>query len=461
MERRPDGTRWIFAFYLLLLVWAPVPLGSNRAWSVAVLELWVLLLAMAWLAGFARGKFAAGPVLWSAWPMLLCAAAWLAYVWLQLLPLPIGLLGFLSPEAARWHLAAAFPLTIAVAPITLDLYGTLDGACRSTAYVVFFALSLVLLRDRDRVRLATYALILSGTGQALYGAFASLQGGGVAAAGTFVNRNHYAGYMVMCLSVGIGVLIASLSGGRAQSWGHFFRGAAQWIITPKMGLRLLLVTMVIALVLSRSRMGNSAFFISLFATGVIGLVLSKKATRSMVVLLVSLIAIDVFIVGAYFGTERVVESISQTTMKGEDRDEVAGYALRMWQDYPVFGAGLGSFPAVFPRYSSEGTFYSYTHAHNDYLEFAAETGLIGIALLGLMVSMSFVAALRAQYVRQDPVMRGISFAAMMGILALMIHSSVDFNLQIPANALTFMQLLAFAWASLYCAAQEAARPDNA
>ena len=75
--------------------------------------------------------------------------------------------------------------------------------------------------------------------------------------------------------------------------------------------------------------------------------------------------------------------------------------------------------------------------------------MIGLALLGLMVLMSFVAALRAQYLRKDPVMRGVSFGAMMGILALMIHSSVDFNLQIPANALTFMLLLAFAWIALF------------
>ena len=121
----------------------------------------------------------------------------------------------------------------------------------------------------------------------------------------------------------------------------------------------------------------------------------------------------------------------------------------MWKDYPAFGSGLGSFPVVFPRYSGEGTHVAYTHAHNDYLEFGAEVGAVGLALLGLMVSMSFAAALRAQYVRADPLMRGISFAAMMGILALMIHSFVDFNLQIPANAMTFMLLLAFAWISLY------------
>jgi O-antigen ligase len=192
---------------------------------------------------------------------------------------------------------------------------------------------------------------------------------------------------------------------------------------------------------------------------VIGLVLSKHATTSMVVLLVSLIAIDVFIVGAYFGTQRVVESIGHTTLQTEDRDEVAGYALRMWRDFPVFGSGLGSFPVVFPRYSAEGTLESYTHAHNDYLELAAETGLLGIGLLGLLVSLSFAAALRAQQLRKDPVMRGISFAAMMGIIALMIHSTVDFNLQIPANALTFVLLLAFAWASRHCGEGQAQPGD--
>ena len=449
LNYRPDGSRWIYVLYLILLVWVPIPLGSNRPWSWAVLEVWALLLAMAWLAGYMRGSHVCGPVFQNSRPVQLCALTWLAYVWLQLLPLPVDMLAWISPEAARWHRAAAEPAALSLAPLTLDRHATLDSACKTTAYVAFFMLSLVLLNSRDRIRIASYALILSGVLQALYGAFGALQGSAGPASGTFVNRNHYAAYLVMCLSVGIGVLIASLSGARSSTWGLFLRNLVRWMISPKMGLRLLLVTMVIALVLTRSRMGNMAFFISLFSTGVIGLVLSKRATRSMVVLLVSLIAIDVFIVGAYFGTEKVVERIGQTTAETEDRDEVAGYAIDMWKDYPVFGAGLGSFPIVFPRYSGQGTQASYTHAHNDYLEFGAEVGIVGLAILGLMVVMSFAAALRAQYQRTDPVMRGLSFAAMMGIIALMIHSSVDFNLQIPANALTFMQLLAFAWISLY------------
>ena len=446
MNRDADGTRWIFIWYLALFVWAPIPLGSNRPWSWALLEFWVFLLALWWLAGVIRGRFDCGPILRGAWPMLACAALWLGYVWLQLVPLPVGLLERLSPEAARWHIAAASE-AMAAAPLTLDRYATLEAACKSTAYVVFFALSLALLGNRDRIRIATYVLVISGLLQAWYGAVDALRNFNGAASGTFVNRNHYAAYLVMCLSVGIGVLVASLSGKNSESWGWWLRSVAQWIITPKMALRLALLVMVIALVLTRSRMGNSSFFISLLAAGLIGLALSRRATKSMVILFASLIAIDLLVVGTYFGTQRVVERIAQTTAETEDRGEVAGYAFRMWTDFPVFGSGLGSFPVVFPRYSAEATVGTYTHAHNDYLEFAAEVGLLGLSLLALMVLMSFAVALRAHYQRGDPLMRGLSFAAIMSIIALMIHSAVDFSLQIPANALTFMFILALAWLS--------------
>jgi O-antigen ligase len=453
VSRAPDGTRWIYVSYLALIVWAPLPLGSNRPWSWALLEFWVFLLALWWLAGVIRGRFDCGPMLRGTWPMLACAALWLGYVWLQLVPLPIGLLERLSPEAARWHIAAASE-AMAAAPLTLDRYATLEAACKSTAYVVFFALSLALLGNGDRIRIATYVLVISGLLQAWYGAVDALRNFNDAASGTFVNRNHYAAYLVMCLSVGIGVLVASLSGKNSESWGRWLRGVAQWIITPKMALRLGLLVMVIALVLTRSRMGNSSFFISLLAAGVIGLALSRRATKSMVILLASLIAIDLLVVGTYFGTQRVVERIAQTTAETEDRGEVAGYAFRMWTDFPVFGSGLGSFPVVFPRYSAEATVGTYTHAHNDYLEFAAEVGLVGLSLLALMVLMSFAVALRAHYQRGDPLTRGISFAAIMSIIALMIHSAVDFSLQIPANALTFMFILALAWLSAHRHATE-------
>jgi O-antigen ligase len=87
--------------------------------------------------------------------------------------------------------------------------------------------------------------------------------------------------------------------------------------------------------------------------------------------------------------------------------------------------------------------------HNDYVQYLTDTGVIGGALYGLLVLASFICAIVAQVRRRDPFARGISFGAMMGIIAIGIHSTVDFNLQIPANAFIFTILLALGWHSLY------------
>jgi hypothetical protein len=72
-----------------------------------------------------------------------------------------------------------------------------------------------------------------------------------------------------------------------------------------------------------------------------------------------------------------------------------------------------------------------------------------LAILGVFVALSLGAALLAQWRRRDPLMRGMAFACVMGVTSLLIHSWTDFNLQIPANALLFMVLLALGWIALF------------
>lgn len=448
MSREQRAPIVAFAAYLLLILWLPLPFGSNRpvAWGVA--ELWVFALTITWLSQYFRGRVDPGPVLRGAWPVLLCLALWLAYVWLQRLPLPIDLLTAISPETARAHALAASPETVTFAPLTLDLHGGLHAALKSTAYVLFFFLTLALLETRRRIQIAAYTLVISGLVQAIYGGVTALEMSGTPAHGTFINRNHFAGYLEMCLAVGLGMLIANLTGRKAHSLRQFMRNSAELILGPRMSLRLALVCMVIALVLSRSRMGNTAFFSSLLIAGVIGLAFSRHATRSMVVLIASLIVIDIVIVGTYFGASQVVERIEKTTLATEDRPDISGHTLEMWQAFPVFGSGLGSYHVVYPRFSGSEVPITPTHAHNDYAQFLAETGVVGILLLGAVVGLSLFAALRAQYLRSAPLARGLAFGAVMGIAAIMIHSSTDFNLQIPSNAMTFMFVLALGWIAL-------------
>jgi len=462
MDADPDNKfhdRFLFIGLLALIVWAPLPLGSNRPWAWSLMEVWVYLLAGGWLLLYLFHRVNLNSVLYQARPMIFLFCLWLLWILFQITPLPVTQLARLSPESAAQY--ALLPAPPAWATISVEPHATQSAFLKSLAYVLMFCLTLLLANTRRRVKYLAYTLILSGLFQAVYGSLMTLSGleygflikkttslGYVS--GTFTNRNHFAGYIVMCLSVGIGIMIANLDNSIITGWRQRLHYLVKLLLSAKSRLRLSLVIMVIALVLTHSRMGNSSFFAAMLITGAMALILSRHATRATIILITSLVVIDIFIVGTWFGVEKVVERIEQTSMETEHRDETYVHVHDQWSDYALTGSGLGTFYAVFPKYKTvleAGGFY--THAHNDYLEFGSETGIIGICIMGAVVLLSFGTALIAQYRRHDPLMRGISFAALMGITAILIHSTVDFNLQIPANALTFMLLLAMAWLSLH------------
>lgn len=470
-ELRVDLERVLFWALLLLLVWIPLPLGSNRAWAWGVLEAYTFLLLAAWLILWALGRAHVSAVLRTAWPAWVALALWLGLQVLHVLPLPHSWVAFLSPEAARMHgLVADLGIKLDAITLSVDRFASQVSLLKSLAYVAIFFLVLALVNRRSRVLTLARVIVYSAVAYAVYAVLMHLGGvqheyfgmqlrHGDSASGTYVNRNHFAGYLEMILALGIGLLIAGLSDRSADSWKKFVRQTIEWILSPKMVLRLSLCILVIALTTTHSRTGNSAFFSSLLVAGVIGIVLSRHATRNTIILLASLIAIDLFIVGSWFGVEKLAQRIEQTTVQDiEEREDPAAYSLAMIKDYPVFGTGPGTFYVAFYRYRGEKVRGYFDQAHNDYAQMASESGLLGLAIIGSFVVMSLSVALIAQWRRRDPLMRGMSFACVMGVIAILIHSWTDFNLQIPANAVLFMVLLALGWISLYLDRREG---DNA
>lgn len=460
----PHADRWIFVAFMALLIWAPVPLGSNRAWAWSMLEIGIFTVAAMWVVLWGIGRVRAHRTFLHSAPALILLMLWLAWLGVQLCPLPASWVAVLSPAAARAYAGAGVPAD-AWLSITVGRYDTEVFFVKSLAYVIAFMLTLALCHTRARLRMLASVLIASGVLQAVFASFAHLTQSSYeifntamrhsdTAIGTFVNRNHLAGYLEMTLAMGLGMMIATLRGGSARGWRQRLRDWLEWLISPRILLRLMLVIMVIALVMTRSRMGNAAFFSSMLASGVLALALSRHATRSMVILIVSLIVIDVFIVGTWFGMENLVKRYEHTTIARdekptgdslEERVEPGLYALAIFKDYPVFGSGGGTFYTVFPAYRPKEIGAYFNHTHNDYVQLAGETGLIGTGMLGLLVLWTLFVALRTQYQRRDAMCRGVAFGVTMAIIALMIHSWVDFNLQIPANAFTFVVVLAMGW----------------
>src|SRR5207302_11416286 len=143
-------------------------------------------------------------------------------------------------------------------------------------------------------------------------------------------------------------------------------------------------------------------------------------------------------------------SIKSYSTQPGDRDDTSRVAIAMLRDVTRTCIRAGVFYAVYPMYTGADVVTYFTrHAHDDYQQFACEFGLFFAAVLGAVVLASLWTAIRAQLKRRDQQLQGMGFAATMAIVALLIHSAVDFNLQIPANAAMFVVMLALGWVSRY------------
>ncbi|MBI5900154.1 MAG: O-antigen ligase family protein [Rhodocyclales bacterium] len=459
----------LFYSLLVLLVWVPLPFASNRQWAWALMVLVACSLGTAWLIGYLLGRFQVTECFRRArWAVGLGLVAWL-YVGLQTILLPTAWVQAASPHAYEIYRSTAAatgsPVPLHMT-LSVDVHATVDYFLKTLAYGIVFCLTLLLVDTPRKLETLIKVLVFSGTLQAVYGSLMVLSGleygffvkkfvNQGLATGTFINRNHLAGYLNLCLAVGIGLMIAKLGGEEAHTWRQRIRSLARLLLGEKARLRIYLIIMVIALVLTRSRMGNTAFFAGTLIVGTLGLLLMRNAPRSTMLFLASVIALDLLIVGTWFGVDQVAQRIQQTevtanaenVLPAEDRDEVGRRSLVLAKDYFPAGAGAGSFYTVFSGYANSSLIGFVEYAHNDYLQILAEMGVVGLVCVGLIVLLATIQALTALRRRNNPLMRGTAFGASLALCWLVIHSTVDFNMQIPANAMTMSVILALAWIS--------------
>ena len=440
----------LFGLFLALIFWAPLPFGSNRGWSAAILMGVLFLIAVIWFAALLCNRTCHPQAVFqkARYPLtlLIIIQCWVA---LQLLPLPLEIIKLLSPRAALLQGESSF------IPLSLDTQATWLYLLKGLAYSVSFFLVIVLVNSRQRVESLLWMLILSGTFQAVYGCFMVLTGYewgffvekyanlGLAT-GTFVNRNHLAGYLVMSLAAGIGLLISGTGGARLRNRRDRMRYPLELMVSGKLMLRILLALMVIGLIMTRSRMGNISFFLSLTIAGAVALFIAKKFSWPLLLLLLSMLIVDTWLLGQWFGFDQVATRIQQTVINEEQRTDVFQQTGSLVKDFPLTGSGGGSYYGLFEHYQNSQMAGFITHAHNDYLEITAELGVLGLMLFGVLVVLTSLRCLMLLRT-ESRLNRGIGFLTCMVIFWVLIHSLADFNLQIPANAMTLTVLLALAW----------------
>ncbi|HJX34588.1 MAG TPA: O-antigen ligase family protein, partial [Desulfatiglandales bacterium] len=242
---------------------------------------------------------------------------------------------------------------------------------------------------------------------------------------TFGNCNHLAGYLEMSIPLLLGLFLLEYRGGK---------------IFLIIYLTILLFS---ALILSLSRGGWIGMLTGLSFMSVC-LLVSVYFKRK--ILLVSAIIGTIFAALVILASTPVVEEIRTLTEMDQtpnlsQRMVVWGGVMDMIGDYPVLGSGPGTFATVFTQYQPPGIASYYNYAHNDYLHFISETGL---ALIALIIWMGIALYRKGFEKLKNPsrLVRGTTLGAMTGITAILIHSIVDFNLHIPANAILFTILVA-------------------
>jgi O-antigen ligase len=122
-----------------------------------------------------------------------------------------------------------------------------------------------------------------------------------------------------------------------------------------------------------------------------------------------------------------------------DRDCVG-----MWKEKPLLGFGWGTFSTVYPSYQSFYTDLRVNHAHNDYLELLVEAGLAGAAISLWFLVVVFREATKKIRAQMDAEGMILTVGIVAAIISFLVHSFVDFNLHIPANASLFFVLCAAA-----------------
>lgn len=459
----------IFWGLCAILIFLPIPYGGVYEWTIFLFELTVLILFGLHLVtkesrkgdeleDSAPGKIPAFI------PILTCI--FFAISVLQIIPMPAVIIKFLSPktydiyaamlktglspaDTARWH-------TLSFAP-NLSIYELVKYFC----YALFAYLLYVSVRTRKDVRILVSAMILSGVFQTAYGMFEYLSGRGTifgwknvhsegAAFGTFVNRNHFAGFLEMTLSLGLGYLLAR--------YGFFVRkkkltlrekivriGQEQfqktvliWISVAFMG---------IGIFASRSRSGV-IILLAIFLTMPLLLLLGGKVSGSSgrrkrgVLGILAALALAAMIDLIVLGEKPITERFSEKNLKKTGRLIYAKKAIDIVKNYPAAGTGLGTFVYAQGFYEKNADRALLRHAHNDYLEVLAESGAVGGGALFFLAFGALAIIFRRWLVRRESLAKGVGLGCIVGIIAILIHSVSDFNLRIPANTIYFVALYA-------------------
>jgi putative inorganic carbon (HCO3(-)) transporter len=455
---------------LAVIVWGALAFGAVYPWAF-----WPLLAACAIVGVAARTAHRRRQMPADARAVVLALVGVLGATALQVVPLPAPLLARVSPSTdaflADFDLNYAFgsvpdaaassgpaparhPISIAprathvalafVAALTLFFAGLVRALSpsrtrRLAGLIVAFGVVLAIIGIAQKAMLGDHVW----AGMKIYGFWtpASLL---TTPFGPFVNRNHFAGWMLMAVPLAIGFAIGTAEQSGRRSTGA--RAALLWLSSPAGGrMQLTLIAafvMSASLLMTRSRSGAGCLFAALVLLSLAARPRFRSA-RAGWTTLASLAAVFVIVLTLAGGG--VGARLTNGVDAVELRKNIWADSGAVARDFPVTGTGLNTFGTAMLAYQTTQRDQHFQEAHNDYLQLAVEGGLL-VGLPALAAIALAVRGVRRRFAaaEDDAMTYWIRAGAAAGLVAVALQAFVEFSLQMPGNAVLFVALLAIA-----------------
>ena len=440
------------------VAWGAFAFGAVYPWAFTPLA---AVCAVVGVAGLATGEAGRPPLGALAAALIVVALA----VGVQIIPLPSSIVERVSPAADALMRPGDMPAsapstrqTLSIVPektviglalfvsLALFLLGSsrLISAVGAYPVAVFILVVGVLL---SVIGIVQDALTINDVYPLIYG-FWKPKGG--RPFGPFVNRNHFAGWMLMALPLGLAAaadaITRMVNRGPDSGRRDYIRSMSSGDFAVALLVAAASVIMGAALLLTRSRSGVVAF-----AAGTVLVAAAvyrrHRTLRQRAVILVPFAVLVLGsvmwagldnAVGKFFERSTIPSAVGGRTGAWKD-------TLEIIRNFPLTGAGLNSYGSAMMLYQSDSRELHYQEAHNDYLQIAAEGGvLVGVPVL-LAVGI-FVRDVRRRF-REAPT-EGTTYwlrvGSVVGLIAIALQSAVEFSLQMPGNAALFAVVAAIA-----------------
>lgn len=343
-----------------------------------------------------------------------------------------------------WAVLAFVAYTlIRYATADIELVGR-EELMRVLVYAFLFLAIVNNLHRQEHTHFIVFTLIFLGMAESLYALFQFLANSNRVwyfvtpythrGTGTYINPNNLAGFLEMALPLGLAYLMA----GRVKPLTRVLIGYASLMILAGLGVTL-----------SRGGLIATAAALLIF----FALLVPKRTFRTQALALLILLAAGAgyLVPKSYFFLQRIGQSGVEQQVAGDARTVIWEATIRMWRDHLWWGVGPGHFDSCFRPYRPAQVQLRPDFAHNEYLNTLADYGVAGTVIVGAVLALLWVGVFKTwSHVRRterdfgNKLTNKFAFVlgASLSLVAVMIHSCVDFNLHVPANALLAVTLMA-------------------